>query len=190
MKDTVNILIVGVGGQGTILASDILTEAAMISGYDAKKSEIHGMSQRGGSVFSHVRYGKKVYSPVIPEGKANILLSLEEMETLRWLSFTGKSTKVVVADTRILPQEVNNYPEGIIEDLKSNFSNCYHIDTKMISEAINSPKTLNVTLLGIISNFIDLEMPAYMKAIESLVPKGTFEKNMEAFEYGRKMILS
>jgi len=183
-----NVLIVGVGGQGTILASDILSQAAINSGFDAKKSEIHGMSQRGGSVFSHVRYGSKVYSPVIPLGKADILLSLEEMETTRWLSYTNPKTKVIIADTRILPQEVAVYPEGIINDLKSKYDSLYYIDTQKIFDEVNAPKSLNVSLLGVISNFIDIDIEAFKSAMEELVPKGTYEKNLEAFDYGRKML--
>jgi len=98
-----NVLFVGVGGQGIVLASDIMAHAAVLAGFDAKKSEIHGMSQRGGSVFSHVRFGEKVYSPMITEGSADILVSLEEMETLRWLDFANPRTQLIVVKTRILP---------------------------------------------------------------------------------------
>ena len=107
---TGNILIVGVGGQGTILASDILCAAAMNAGLDAKKSEIHGMSQRGGSVFSHVRYAPRVYSPVIPRGQVDIIVALEEMEAARWIDWLVPGGRLVVSGTRILPANVQTYP--------------------------------------------------------------------------------
>lgn len=186
MSDIKNILLVGVGGQGSILASDILTKAAMLAGLDVKKSEIHGMSQRGGSVFSHVRFGKKVYSPVIPEQQADILLSLEEMETLRWLPFANPQTEVVVSGTRILPAMVETYPEGVDAELSRLFQNYRRIDPEQFKQKISNQKYFNVALLGIISNRLDFDDTIWKEAISSLVPEGTAEGNWEAFKTGQQ----
>jgi len=123
MEKIHNVLMVGVGGQGVVLASDILSLAAMNAGYDVKKSEIHGMSQRGGSIFSFVRFGEAVSSPLIAEGQADLLVSMEEMETLRWLEYLNADTKLMVSKAHILPANATEYPAGIEEDLKKNFKN-------------------------------------------------------------------
>jgi indolepyruvate ferredoxin oxidoreductase, beta subunit len=183
-----NILMVGVGGQGIITASDILTMAALNAGYDAKKSEIHGMSQRGGSVFSHVRFGKKVFSPVIPFGQADILLSLEEMETLRWLRYTNKESRVLVMKTRILPPNVEDYPSGIEEELKPVFSNLIMIEPESLIEDIGNAKFLNVALLGLLSAYIDFPEDAWKESIKQKVPEKFYEENWQAFIKGKKLI--
>jgi len=183
-----NILVVGVGGQGTILASNIVTGAAVIEGYDAKKSEIHGMSQRGGSVFSHVRYGDKIYSPVVPAGEAEILLSLEMMEPARWLKFMNRDTVIISADKKISPAMVKEYPEAIVDSLKKEFKNYFLIDSKDLIEDIGNVKMLNVALVGYLSNFVDdISENSWKKSIEKEVPAGTFEHNWEAFVKGKEL---
>ena len=188
MERNKNVLIVGVGGQGIILSSDILSRAAMLDGYDSKKSEIHGMSQRGGSVFSHIRYGKKVFSPVIPKGEVDILISFEEMETLRWLEYCNKDTKIFFTNTRILPSEVKEYPEGIESELKSKFDNVITIDTKQFNEKIGKPKFFNVALLGSVSKYLNLSEESWKNALNEEVPDGTFEDNWNAFNTGKTLI--
>jgi len=180
-----NILMVGVGGQGTILASDILALAALNSGYDTKKSEIHGMSQRGGSVFSHVRFGEKVYSPVITVGQADILLSLEEMETLRWLAFTNAESRVIVLKRKILPPNVETYTEGIEEELQSIYKNLDLIEPESLIKDIGNVKFLNVALLGLLSVYIDFPEDAWKESIREKVPSGFFEDNWRAFNKGK-----
>ena len=180
-----NVLMVGVGGQGIILASNICTAATMIAGYDTKKSEIHGMSQRGGSVFSHIRYGTKVYSPVIPEGDAELILSLELMEPLRWLPFVNRKTVLVSSDKTINPANVDEYPAGIRHELERLFSTARFIDVAELQKAISGAKFVNVALLGVLSGHMDLPESAWKEAVEATVPKGTFEKNWNAFTYGR-----
>ena len=182
---TGNILIVGVGGQGTILASDILCAAAMEAGLDAKKSEIHGMSQRGGSVFSHVRFAPKVYSPVIPKGRVDILVGLEEMEAARWLDWLDTAGRLVVAGTRILPANVEKYPEGIADQLVALHPGCVYIPEAQLLAAAGNVKYVNVCLLGAASRGIDFPEAAWYSAIERLVPSGTFEANRAAFDAGR-----
>ena len=181
-----NILMVGVGGQGIILASDILTLTAMYSGYDAKKSEIHGMSQRGGSVFSHIRFGNKVHSPTIPEGEAHILFSLEEMETLRWLSYANPESLIITLRTQIKPAMVEEYPAGIEEELRKRSKKVKFLEPVELREDIDNIKFFNVALLGVLSEHIDLPEKAWRQAIEKRVPKGSFDGNWKAFQTGKK----
>ncbi|MBP7553166.1 MAG: indolepyruvate oxidoreductase subunit beta [Spirochaetes bacterium] len=188
MDKIFNILIVGVGGQGIILASDIVSKAAMIAGYDSKKSEIHGMSQRGGSVFSHVRYGQKVYSPVIPLGQADILVSLEEMETVRWADYCRKDTTIILTKNRIATSDQKDYPENVEEALKKTFKKIIAIDPKEIIQKIGKPKFFNVALLGAVSNYINIDESSWKKAIDDEVPAGTFDENWNAFAIGKNFI--
>ena len=127
MDKIYNMLLAGVGGQGIILASDIICQAAMNAGYDTKKSEIHGMSQRGGSVFSHIRFGGKVYSPVIAKKTANLIVALEEMEIIRWLEYAAVDTQMLILKNRILPAGVENYPEGTELFIKNKFPNSFFL---------------------------------------------------------------
>lgn len=187
MDRVFNLLIVGVGGQGTILASNIVTEAAMNAGLDAKKSEIHGMSQRGGSVFSHVRFGKEVHSPVIPKGCVDVIISLEEMEAARWTEFLNEDSKIIVLTNRILPANLTEYPEGVIAKMKEKFKNVITIDPEVYTERLGSNKYLNVFILGLLSNYVEIDEDCWKKAITALVPQGTAEKNYEAFVMGKKL---
>ncbi len=183
-----NILMVGVGGQGIILASDILTRAAMNAGYDAKKSEIHGMSQRGGSVFSHIRFGERVYSPTISYGEADIIFSLEEMEALRWIPYANHKTFIVCATKEILPTTVPAYPGGIREELERLSSNINFFDTDKLIEKIGNVKFLNVAMLGMMSGKIDFTEKVWQQAIREEVPEGTFEENWKAFIAGEHIL--
>ncbi|MFA5857470.1 MAG: indolepyruvate oxidoreductase subunit beta [Elusimicrobiota bacterium] len=183
-----NILFSGVGGQGIILGSDIISLAAMYSGFDAKKSEIHGMSQRGGSVFSHVRYGNKVYSPVIPEGQADILVALEEMESLRWLEYVSPKTAVVYVKYRVLPANIEKYPEGIDAELRARFAKVVAVDPKELTQKIGNQKYLNVAILGVIAEMLEgITSDAWKSAITALVPKSTDAANLAAFEIGKQI---
>ena len=188
MSKTKNVLIAGVGGQGAILASNILSSAALAAGFDVKKSEIHGMSQRGGSVFSHIRFGDKVHSAVIPQGEVDVFLALEEMESLRWISHLNPESKLVVSSTRILPSMVEEYPEGIVESLKKNYSNCISIDAKALTEKAGHMKYLNVALIGAVSGYLGISDDAWKQAIEEEVPAGTADDNWNAFLAGRETI--
>ena len=187
MKQTINVLMVGVGGQGTVLSSNIMSLAAMFDGYDVKKSEIHGMSQRGGSVFSHVRFGEKVHSAVIPAHKADVLLSLEEMETLRWLNYLKPGGKIICLQENILPAMVSEYPQGTADFLKKNFPGTCLVDPKELKTVLQNTKVLNVALLGVLSNMLEISDDAWEKAIIELTPKGTGELNIKAFKTGKKI---
>ncbi len=186
MNSVLNILMVGVGGQGIMMASDILALALMYSGYDVKKSEIHGMSQRGGSVFSHIRYGEKVYSPVISEGEADILFSTEEMETVRWLNYAGSESCIISTKTKINPAEVKEYPQGVEDELKKKCKNLVLVDHEALSREIGNIKFLNVALLGLLSTHIDVPVDSWEKAIEERVPAGSYEANWKAFITGKE----
>jgi indolepyruvate ferredoxin oxidoreductase beta subunit len=175
---------VGVGGQGIVLASDVLAEAALVAGLDVKKSEIHGMSQRGGSVFSHVRFGEKVHSPLIPKGEAHVLFALETMELLRFADYAAKNARAVYLDERILPSSVDVYPEGLEQRIAERFESVLCMDKKALVKRLNNAKTLNIALLGALSHLIQIEPSAFTTAIDRLVPKGTKQVNCRAFEIG------
>jgi indolepyruvate ferredoxin oxidoreductase beta subunit len=179
-----NILMVGVGGQGIITASDILCRAALLSGFDAKKSEIHGMSQRGGSVFSHVRFGEKIYSPLIARGQAQILLSLEEMETLRWIAYAGKKSTVIVLKTRIKPAMLREYPDGIEAELRNICPTLLLVEPGELGALVGAGKFQNVALLGLMAPLLPIEEPAWEKAISAVVSEASLDNNLNAFREG------
>jgi indolepyruvate ferredoxin oxidoreductase, beta subunit len=186
-----NVLIVGVGGQGIILASDVLGRVAARHGYDVKKNEIHGMAQRGGSVSSHVRFGKTVNSPIIKMGEADVLLSFEQIETLRYFPFLSEKGQVVVNNQKILPPAVftgqQEYPNDVLEKIKQKAPNTIIVDGPEVAKKIGNPKVLNVIFLGVLSKFLDIPAEVYEKTLrESLKPK-LVEINIKAFNEGRSM---
>ncbi|RII27911.1 MAG: indolepyruvate oxidoreductase subunit beta [Geobacter sp.] len=186
-----NILLVGVGGQGILLASEILSETFMLAGFDVKKSEIHGMSQRGGSVVSHVRYGKEVFSPIVPEGEGDILFGFELMETCRALPLLRQGGKVVVNDLRIQPPSVlmgqESYPEGLVERIKSRFPDFLLVDGQKLAVEAGNPRVANTVLLGAVSRRLDIDEKFWLTALEKLVPKKALEINRKAFILGRNL---
>ncbi len=179
-----NVLMVGVGGQGIITAGNILSLAAMHQGFDVKKSEIHGMSQRGGSVFSHVRFGPKVYSPVISHGEADLLLSLEEMETLRWLPYVRRQSTVVVCGFKIKPTGVDEYPDDIEKQLKKTCPGLFLIDPPALEARIENRRFFNVALLGVIAPFLNITRQAWEHAVTQTVPQNYVTQNLNAFAQG------
>lgn len=188
MQHVTNILIVGVGGQGIILASDILCLAAMYAGFDVKKNEIHGMSQRGGSVSSHVRYGDKVYSPVVSIKEANIILSFEKMETLRWLKYGNKNTKFVVLENEIKPESLAEYPEDINDELKKCCQNLYIVDPGIFMMEGTSIKFHNTGMLGAISAFTGIPIDIWEKSFREKIREDLFSFNWSMFIKGRDHI--
>ena len=186
-----NVLIVGVGGQGIILASDVLSKAAAKAGLDVKKNEIHGMAQRGGSVSSHIRFGKEVSSPIIKTGEADILASFELMETVRYWPFMSENGKLIVNDHKILPPAVftgqQPYPDGIINQLKDRVPEAIVIDGLDVANKIGNPRVLNVIFLGIMSKFLSIPVESYEEVLkESLKPK-LVDINLQAFIQGRAL---
>lgn len=188
MSEVKNILLVGVGGQGTILASKILTSGLMEAGYDVKMSEIHGMSQRGGSVSTQVRYGEEVLSPIVGKGSADVIVAFEKMEALRWLEYLKIGGKMVVNDFEINPAPVNlgkaEYPEGVIEDLEKKCS-VLSVKAGELATELGNPKAMNVVLLGALVKAIGtLDDVDWDKQIEANVKPKFVELNKKAFKVG------
>ncbi|GLC28695.1 indolepyruvate oxidoreductase subunit beta [Clostridium omnivorum] len=192
MSEVKSILFVGVGGQGTILASKLLTEGLMKHGYDVKMSEVHGMAQRGGSVTTQVRYGEKVYSPLIELGKADVIVAFEKSEAARWLPYLKEDGYLVVNDYEIHPVTVligeEKYPEDVNERLKNVVKNTIIIDAANISEQLGNIKAQNVVLLGALIKALKLENIDWNDIIASLVPVKAVELNKKALTEGMKAL--
>ncbi len=187
MSKVTNILLVGVGGQGTILASKVLGQVALSLGQEVKVAEIHGMSQRGGNVVTQVRYGEKVYSPIIQLGQADIILAFEKVEALRWLPYLKKGGKIIVNDQEIDPMPVIMgkvpYPENVLEQLKSHGEVTLIPALDLAKEAGNA-KTTNVVLLGVLAKTMDIPQETWQKVLQNLVPAKFLDVNLRAFQLG------
>ena len=191
-NETKNILIVGTGGQGVITASEILADVAMQCGLDAKKSEVHGMSQRGGVVSSHVRYGRKVASPLITQGAVDILLSFELAETVRWLNFLSPKGRVVSSLWRIVPPAVTiglgAYPEDAEEQIKAHSTDPVLIDALPMAERLGNSRLVNTILLAAASKLLDLPLEQWVATVARRVPPKFKDLNLQAFEEGRELV--
>lgn len=192
MSDAItNILLVGVGGQGILLASEILSEAFMLAGFDVKKSEIHGMSQRGGSVVSHVRYGKEVHSPIVPEGEGDILFGFEILETYRSLPLLKKGGTVVANDLRIPPPAVllgqETYPADLPEKIAAQFPDFLLMDGQKLAAEAGNVRAANTVLLGAVSKRLDIADKCWQKALKKMVPAKALDVNIKAFQLGRSL---
>ncbi|MBO4638383.1 MAG: indolepyruvate oxidoreductase subunit beta [Treponema sp.] len=189
MDDVKNIMIVGVGGQGALLASKTLGQVLLDAGYDVKVSEVHGMSQRGGSVVTYVRYGKKVYSPVIDKGEADFIVSFEMLEAARYTQFLKKDGQIVVNTQEIDPMPVitgaAEYPKDLKEQMKSKGIKVDAIDCLTLAEQAGSSKCVNIVLMGRLSKYMDFSDEAWLTAIEKLVKPQFLEMNKKAFALGR-----
>lgn len=189
---TKSILLVGVGGQGTILASKILSEGLARKGYDVKMSEIHGMSQRGGSVTTHVRYGSRVASPVVPKGEADILVAFEKVEAVRWLDYLKEGGSLVVNDHEIYSLPVltgaAKYPDAIIEKLKAAVPNIKVFNAGKIAEELGNIKAQNTVLLGALVKAMELEDIDWTAVLEELIPPKLLQLNMSSFQAGMEQI--
>lgn len=183
-----SVLIVGVGGQGTLLASRLLGNAMVSRGFDVKVSEVHGMSQRGGSVVTYVRYGKQVSSPIIEEGEADLILSFEQLEAARFLPFLKKNGVIVVNTQTIDPMPVitgaAEYPKGIIDLIKEKGIKVVAADALSLAEKAGSSKAVNVVLIGVMAKHLDIDKQIWIDTIEQTVPKKFIELNKTAFEFG------
>jgi indolepyruvate ferredoxin oxidoreductase beta subunit len=186
--NTKSIMIVGVGGQGTLLASRILGNLALEKGYSVKVSEVHGMAQRGGSVVTYVRYGDEVYSPVICEGEADIILAFEELEALRYLPYLKKDGKLITNTQQILPMPVitgsAEYPTDILGTIKNEGIDLVAIDALTIAEGILNSKVTNVVLLGVLARYLAFEKSDWLNAILKTVPEKFKTANEKAFLAG------
>lgn len=183
-----SIMIVGVGGQGTLLASRLLGSALLSQGYDVKVSEVHGMSQRGGAVVTYVKYGESVASPIVEEGEADIILAFELLEAARWFTFMKPEGKLIVNTQQIdpMPVVIGNavYPEGVLENLRSAGADVTGIDALPLAELAGSAKAVNVVLIGAMAARMDLPKEVWQAAIEETVPPKFLEMNLKAFEAG------
>jgi indolepyruvate ferredoxin oxidoreductase beta subunit len=190
MEDTGNILFSGVGGQGILLASEITVYALLAAGYDAKKSEVHGMAQRGGSVTAQLRYGKKVYSPLIEPGRADIQMAFEMMEAVRYLPYLHKGSKVIVNTQKILPPSVATgqaaYPENVLDHLTEREIVVVPVDAFDIARDVGEIKTANVVMVGALSTFLPIDSAIFEDVIHTRVPERFRDVNLKAFEAGRQ----
>lgn len=188
--DTKNIMIVGVGGQGSLLASKLLGKLLLMKGYDTKVSEVHGMSQRGGSVVTYVRFGDKVYSPIIDKGEADFIVSFELLEAARWTEYSKPGSGKIVTNT----QQVNpmpvitgaaEYPEGLVEKMLAKGIDVAAVDALSLAEQAGSAKAVNIVLMGKLSNYFDFSEEEWLTAVEESVPQKFLELNKKAFLLGR-----
>ena len=185
-----SIMIVGVGGQGTLLASRLLGSALISRGYDVKVSEVHGMSQRGGAVVTYVKYGESVASPIIERGEADLILAFELLESARWFGFIKPEGKLIVNTQQIDPMHVvigtAVYPEGVLEALRAAGADVMEIDALPLAEQAGSAKAVNVVLIGAMASRMDLPAEVWQTAIKETVPPKFLEMNLKAFELGYK----
>ena len=185
---TQNIMIVGVGGQGSVLASKLLGRLLMNEGFDAKVSEVHGMSQRGGSVVTYVRYGDKVYSPVIDKGQADIIVSFELLEAARWLSYLTPGGQLVTNTQQIEPMPVitgaEEYPEQLVEKMKDTGIKVDAFDALSLAAQAGSSKAVNIVLMGRLSSYFPFPKESWEKAMEETIPEKFLSLNKRAFELG------
>lgn len=189
---TTNVIFAGVGGQGVILASKVLMAAALKAGLDVKESEVHGMAQRGGSVDCHVRFGEKIYSPLIPMGSADYIVCFELIETLRKLEYLAKDGKCLVNRTEIDPAPVvtgaMKYPDNIEEWLNKNIKGSVIIDGESAMKEAGSSRVLNIIMLGALSAYLGFSDEVWEYAIRSVVKEKFIELNLNAFHIGRNLI--
>ena len=187
--ETKNIMIVGVGGQGSLLASKLLGHLLLNEGYDVKVSEVHGMSQRGGSVVTYVRFGDKVYSPVVDKGEADFIVSFEILETARWLPYLKQDGQIVTNTQQIAPMPVitgaATYPEQLVEKIKSKGIKIDAMDCLTLAREAGSPKAVNIVLLGRLSHYFGIREEAWQEAMSAIVPPKFLELNRKAFALGR-----
>ncbi len=185
-----NIMIVGVGGQGTLLTSRILGGLAISAGYDVKLSEVHGMAQRGGSVVTFVRYGQDVAEPIVEEGQADVIIAFERLEALRYAHFLKKDGALVVNDWKIDPMPVvigaAKYPENIIENLEKEHK-VYTVNATEESKKLGNPRVFNLIVLGVAAQHMDFTKEQWYQVIENTVPSKTIEINKKAFDTGYEM---
>ncbi len=186
--ETKNIMIVGVGGQGSLLASKLLGKLFLSRGYDVKVSEVHGMSQRGGSVVTYVRYGDKVYSPIIDKGQADFILSFELLEAARWTEYLKPGGRIVTNTQQINPMPVitgaAQYPQGLVEKMRRAGMDVDAFDALSLAEEAGSAKAVNIVLLGRLSKGFDFTRAEWEQAIQESVPPKFLELNLRAFALG------
>jgi indolepyruvate ferredoxin oxidoreductase beta subunit len=190
-RGVTNIVFCGVGGQGVLLASEVTAQVALEVGLDVKKSEVHGMAQRGGSVFSHVRFGEKVYSPVIPLGEAHILVAFEELEALRYAPYVSLDGRVLVNTLKVNPMTVLAgdalYPANPVAMMKEHFPHVVAVDALALALKAGSPRAVNSVMLGLLSRHLPFDSRVWISVLENRVPAKAREINVKAFGLGREL---
>ncbi len=189
---TMNVSLVGVGGQGILLTSDILAKTATLAGLDVKKSEIHGMAQRGGSVISQVRFGEKVYSPIITDGTSDLLVSFERLEALRWCHLLAPGGQVLINDMNMTPVTVSSGLQPAVTDLddrlKTEYPAARYIDALAIAKTVGNTRAMNMVVAGALSTLTPFEPAVWVQAMRERIPAKLLDMNLSAFEAGRKAI--
>lgn len=188
-KSVQSVLLVGVGGQGIIRASDILSAVMMKAGFDVKKSEVHGMAQRGGCVSSHVRFGPKVYSPLAKKGDVDVLVSFEKLETLRYLDYLKADGKVIINDEEVYPPSVNlgdePYPDDAVDFIKKHFTDVKVVDATEMALRSGDRRMANTVILGVLSSYLDIESDVWEEVLGESFPQKILSGNKKAFQLGR-----
>jgi indolepyruvate ferredoxin oxidoreductase, beta subunit len=189
MNKTMNIAFVGVGGQGILLAGEVISRAAMLSGFDVKKSEVHGMAQRGGSVMSEIRIGEKVFSPLIPDGEIDFLVSFEILESLRYADLVKEDSRVLINRQIIVPVTVSSGQQKWIEDIDQRLARAYPkhkvIDALAMARELGNIKVTNMIMTGALSCLLEIKPEIWEQALTELVPRRHLEVNLKAFAAGR-----
>lgn len=190
MSTVTNVLLAGVGGQGVLLGSEVIAEVASLAGFEVKKSEVHGMAQRGGSVVSHLRFGAEVFSPLIPRGGADYLVSFERLETLRYLDFLHAGSGVLVNNQQIIPLPVGVgkavYPVDIEDRLRATGVRCCFVEGHAIALAAGNAKAVNAVILGALSAIMSFAPALWDEALRHQIPARLIELNLRAFALGRE----
>lgn len=183
-----NLLLVGVGGQGSVLASKVIARAVITAGFDVKVSEVHGMAQRGGSVVSQVRFGDKVYSPLVAKGEADVILAFEKLEAARWLPYLKQDGQLIVNDQEIYPLPVitgqADYPAGIIDMLRQKAQKVISLNALELAVSHGNPRGSNVVLLGVLAKLLNMNLDTWLTALAETVPPKTIESNKAVFMAG------
>ncbi len=191
MSEQGNILFCGVGGQGILLASEVTAFSLLAAGMDARKSEVHGMAQRGGSVTAQLRYGTKVYSPLISPGEADIVVAFEMMEAVRYLPYMHSQTKVIVNTHKIFPPAVAtgkmDYPENVLAELTSRDIHVKELDAFEIAGKVGEVRAVNIVMVGVLSTYLPIDEQVYVDVMNERIPERFREVNIKAFQEGRKI---
>ena len=186
---TTNVSLVGVGGQGILLTSDILAKTAALAGLDVKKSEIHGMAQRGGSVISQVRFGAKVFSPIIADGTSDLLVSFERLEALRWRHLLAPAGKVLINDMNMTPVTVSSGQQPAVTDLdarlRAEYPGAVYVDALSIAKALGNTRAMNMVVAGALSTLVSFGVAVWEQAMRERIPAKLLDMNLKAFAAGR-----
>ncbi len=189
---TMNVSLVGVGGQGILLTSDILAKTAALAGLDVKKSEIHGMAQRGGSVISQVRFGEKVYSPIIRDGASDLLVSFERLEALRWRHLLAPNGRVLINDINMTPITVSSGQQPAVADLdarlKDEYPGALYIDAMLLAKSVGNTRAMNMVVAGALSKLTPFSVEVWEQAMRERIPVKLIDMNIKAFETGRAAV--